>query len=251
MAQKKKLRRSILTGALLIGVLQLSGLAGPPLICHTIETGDAKSLPWGSSTDWRAVKPDYDLSRLVDDTLALLTPETPVLARMETLRRATIYAVWSKRDREVSLKSKNDRVADDLLARLMARVRESAGNNRSFTLALFDAGYLIASFQQAGYQWKDKSAANSEGYPMVNKALEGYAMVRKASVHQIPSGGSPEMEFAAALITSSPLQPTQHAHLQRAIAGAREDSLLARNLVKHFGKSGQKLADLRAQVGAQ
>jgi hypothetical protein len=248
MAQKKKLRMSILTGALLIGVLQLSGVAGPPLICHTIETGDAKSLPWGSSADWRAVKSDYDLSRLVDDTLALLTPETPVLARMETLRRATIYAVWSKRDREVGLKSRNDRAADDLLARLMARVRESAGNNRSFTLALFDAGYLIASYQQAGYQWKDKSAANPEGYSMVSKALEGYAMVRKAAVHP---GGSPEMEFAAALITSSPLQSTHRAHLERAIAGAKEDSLLARNLIKHFGKSGQKLAELRSQITAR
>jgi len=241
----QKISRSlVLTAALLLGVMQLTALAGPPLICHTIEIGDAQSLPWGSSADWRAVKPDYDLNRLVADTLAQLSPETPVLARMETLRRATIYAVWAKNDHEVRLKSKNDKVADELLARLMARVREAAGNNPSFTLALFDAGYLTACYQQAGYQAKDKA----EGYAMVRKALEGYAMVRKAAAHP---GGTPEMEFAAALITSSPLQATHRAHLQKALAGAKENSLLARNLINHFGKSGQKLADLRAQVAAQ
>jgi hypothetical protein len=246
---QKTIRSLILTAALLIGVIasQLTAIAGPPLICHPIEIGDAKSLPWGSSADWRAVRPDYDLNRLVEDTLALLTPEAPVLARMETLRRATIYAVWAKRDLEVGLKSKNDKVADDLLARLMGRVRESVGNNPSFTHALFDAGYLTACYRQAGYQSNNKSSDNS-GYAMVRKSLEGYAMVRKASVHH---GGVPEMEFAAALITSSPQQTTHRAHLQKAIAGAKDDSLLARNLIKHFGKNGQKLADLRAQIAVR
>jgi hypothetical protein len=233
MAQKM-FQISILIAALMLCGTQLTVIAGPPLICHTIEIGDAKSLPWGSSADWRAVKTDYDLDRLVDDTLALLTPQTPVLARMETLRRATIYAVWAKRDREVGLKSKNDKAADDLLARLMARVRESAGNNPSFTHALFDMGYLIACYQQAGYESR--------------KPLESYPMVRKSAGHP---GGTPEMEFAAALITSSPLQTSHRLHLQKAIAGAREGSLLARNIIKHFGKNGQTLADLRAQIAAR
>lgn len=234
---QKSIRSLILTAVLLLGtaVIQQTAIAGPPLICHPIETGDAKSLPWGSSADWRAVRPDYDLNHLVEDTLALLTPETPVLARMETLRRATIYAVWSKRDREVGLKSGNDKVAAELLARMMKRVRESVGNNPTFTYALFDAGYLIACFQQAGYQSN-------------NKSLEGYAMVRKAAAHQ---GGTPEMEFAAALITIDPHQASHRLHLQKAITGAEDGSLLARNLIKHFGKSGQKLADLRAQVSAR
>jgi hypothetical protein len=234
---QKTIRSLIFSAALLLGVItpQLTAIAGPPLICHTIEIGDAKSLPWESSADWRAVRSDYDLNRLVDDTLALLTPETPVLARMETLRRATIYAVWAKRDREVGLKSRNDKVADDLLARLMARVRESVGNNSSYTHALFDAGYLTACYQQAGYRSN-------------NSSLEGYAMVRKAAAHQ---SRTPEMEFAAALITISPQQTTHRIHLQKAIAGAKDDSLLARNLIKHFGKSGQKLADLRAQIAVR
>jgi hypothetical protein len=73
-------------------------MAGPVLICKNYEIGAAKSLPWGGS-DWRSVKPDYDINRLVEDTQALLTPETPVIIRMETLRRAVIYAVWSRVDR--------------------------------------------------------------------------------------------------------------------------------------------------------
>src|SRR5262249_1646033 len=63
----------ITTGLLL--ALVGSAPAGPVLICKNYEIGAAKSLPWGGS-DWRSVKPDYDINRLVEDTLALLTPET-------------------------------------------------------------------------------------------------------------------------------------------------------------------------------
>ena len=64
--------------------------AGPPLICHPNEIGQAKSLPW---VDWtHSGSTDYDLKNLTRDTLAILDSNTPVLVRMETLRRATIYA---------------------------------------------------------------------------------------------------------------------------------------------------------------
>lgn len=66
-------------------------LAGPPLVCFPFDIGAARSLPMGTH-GWESIDPTYDVSRLVDDTLALLAPETPVLVRMETLRRATIYA---------------------------------------------------------------------------------------------------------------------------------------------------------------
>ncbi|HKX28422.1 MAG TPA: hypothetical protein VJ302_12040 [Blastocatellia bacterium] len=228
----------LLPALLLVAVLtQLTVVAGPPLICHTIEIGDAKSLPWGSSAEWRAVKPNYDLNRLADETTALLTPNMPILVRMETLRRATIYAVWSQYDREVGLSAKNSQVAEDLLGRLMSRVREAVGKKQEVALALFDAGYLMACYQQASY----RATKNADA----QKALDAYAMVRKAAAHR---GDSPEIEFAAALIGRSPEQPTYRGHLQKAVAGAQEGSLLARNLLKHFGQRGQSLADLRAQV---
>ncbi len=231
---RKTVRSFSLVVALIISlaVLQQPALAGPPLICHPIEIGNAKSLPWVGK-EWRDVKRDYDLNHLVADTLALLTPDAPLLARMETLRRATIYAVWSQRDREVGLASKNDKVADELLANLMERTREAFRNNQPAGLALFDAGYLASCYRQAGH-----AAAN---------VPDGYAMTRKAGGH---SAGSPEMEFALALMTEFPKHPSHREHLQKAIAGAQEGSLLARNLVNHFGKPGQNLSALRTQIAA-
>src|SRR5262245_50260986 len=61
-AMTRKLFRTLtISVALLIAVtLQQTALAGPPLICHTIEIGNAKSLPWAGN-EWRDVKRDYDL----------------------------------------------------------------------------------------------------------------------------------------------------------------------------------------------
>ena len=237
MMNRKMLRLFSLAAALLIvATVQQNALAGPPLICHPIEIGNAKSLPW-SGSNWRDVKKDYDLNRLVTDTLALLQPDTPVLERMETLRRATVYAVWAKRDNEVGITVKSNAVAEELQAKLMERVREAFRLNKPATMFLFDAGYLDASFKQAGY----KSNVNT---PSLS---EGYAMVRKGSAHM---GGSPEIEFALAIISEHPRQTSHQEHLQKAIAGAKEGSLLAINLVKHFGKPGQNLASLRAQLAS-
>jgi hypothetical protein len=240
------LRSFTLIPVLLLAALvpQSRALAGPPLICHPIEIGNAKSLPWGSSAEWRAVKSGYDLNRLVEETLSLLTPETPILVRMETLRRATVYAVWAAHDREVGLAVKNEQVAEALLTRLMLRIRESVGKNQDASLALFDAGYLQSCYLQAGYHSKSRTADHAD---LKRQTLEAYAMIRKASAHR---GGHPEMEFAEALITRHPEQPTHRAHLQKALAAAQEGSLLARNLVKHFGQRGQSLADLRAQTAS-
>ena len=82
-----------LTALLFLLAVQQAALAGPPLVCHPFEIGNARSLPW-SGSQWRSVDKSYDANRLVEDTRVLLTPQTPVLVRMETLRRATIYAVW-------------------------------------------------------------------------------------------------------------------------------------------------------------
>lgn len=212
--------------------LQQSAQAGPPLICHPYEIGDAQSLPWSHTGEWRAVKSDYDLQRLVDDTLAFLAPGTPVIVRMETMRRATIYAVWAARDREVGFKVTSQKIADELLARLLTRVQQTASQGKPDSLALFDAGYLLASYRQSG--WRGDQYAN----------LDAHALVRKAAL----LSGDATMEFAAALATQD--KAAQRAHLQKAVAAAPEGSLLARNLVKQFGHKGQNLAELRASVGS-
>src|SRR5688572_26993758 len=66
--------------------------AGPPLLCHPFDIGTAQSLPWDGASSWFDKNQNYDLGKLADDTVRLLTPTTPVIVRMETLRRAAIYA---------------------------------------------------------------------------------------------------------------------------------------------------------------
>src|SRR5262245_38932567 len=103
-----------LASSLCLMLVQQAAFAGPPLICHPFEIGNARSLPW-NGPEWRAVKKDYNINRLVDDTLGLLTPETPVLVRMETIRRATVYGLWSIVDRKVDYPIKDTVVASELL----------------------------------------------------------------------------------------------------------------------------------------
>ncbi|MGH9934636.1 MAG: hypothetical protein ACREAM_00220 [Blastocatellia bacterium] len=213
-------------------------LAGPVLICRTYEIGAAKSLPWGGS-DWRSVKSDYDINRLVEDTLALLTPDTPVIARMETLRRAVIYSAWARVDREVNYTKRNDNAAQDLFSRLVGNSKQSAfqaASKKPDPLKLFDAGFFVESWKQAYVDGSGKKPVDFDGYALVKQAIA-------------LRGNDPEMEFAAALMTSIRSDKAAHrAHLQKAISGAPEGSLLARNIINHFGRKGQSLADVRASL---
>ncbi len=200
--------------------------AGPPLICWPYETGGAKSLPWGGSA-WGAARQDYDLNRLADHTLALLAPDVPVMARMETLRRATVYAM------------KDHRIAQELLSRLMERAQRAEAKKSPDAMAFFDAGYLVEAYKQASWAFKKDNPA---------KGLDGYASVLKAIRLR---GSDPEMEFAAALISVEPRQAGHFEHLQKAVAGAAEGSLLAKNLVTHshlLRLRGNTVAELRASI---
>ncbi|HMB79433.1 MAG TPA: hypothetical protein VKI43_05180 [Vicinamibacterales bacterium] len=115
--------------ALAAVLLSRPALAGPPLLCFPFEIGSARSLPMGHGS-WRDTDPKYDASHLVADTLALLTPSTMPIVRMETLRRATVYA------------SANPTLAADLMSALKKRsaARES--------LAAFDYGYLVEAYRE-------------------------------------------------------------------------------------------------------
>src|SRR5262245_65841017 len=70
----------------------MPALAGPPFVCHVFDIGTAKSLPWGATNNFMAMRDDYDFRRVVAYTQQLLTPSTPTLVTMATLRRAAIYA---------------------------------------------------------------------------------------------------------------------------------------------------------------
>jgi hypothetical protein len=200
-----------------IGLLTSNtALAGTPLICHPYTIGSAKSLP-GSDGDWKGVNPNYDRTHLVRDTLALLTPETPVIVRMETLRRAAIYATAGMRGWSGAGFNDEDRAnTAALLEKLQARSNTVTGPERA--LALFDVGFFTETLRHTG----------------VDKSLNGYDVLVKARELR---GPDPEMEFALALASSWPKQKQHQEHLSRARAGAKQGSLLASNLETHFSKS--------------
>jgi hypothetical protein len=207
--------------AAVVLVFSSPALAGPPLICHAIDIGSGQSLPW-TSTGWNlSGQENYDVSHLVTDTLALLTPSAPVLLRMETLRRAALYA------------QQRTPLAKELLFRLEARTRE----NPKDALAAFDFGYLVECYRQASWlrQHTDwlKASADPAG-PNLAMKIDGYAWVLKAITLR---GSDPQMEFAAALMTTEGPRSDHDRHLQNALAGAKADAMLARNLSSRFFKN--------------
>ena len=192
-----------------------NAFAGPPLVCHPFAIGPAKSLP---SVDLNYHKGDgvYDLHNLASDTLAILDANSVVLVHMETLRRATLYA------------RQDPQAAKELLTRLHARASNSAAGGAG-ALAWFDAGY----FAEAYKQWMGKSEPNPAA------GVDGYSLVKKAiSLH----GGDPEMEFAAALITIEGPENEHREHVEKTVAGAKNDPLLAQNLDPSYNRG--RLAEL-------
>lgn len=182
-------------------------LAGPPLICFPFQIGDAKTLPMGSA-GWHDTDPGYDVSRLVADTVALLGADTPVIVRMETLRRATLYA------------AKDRQVADALLQKLEAR---ASARQPSVGLGEFDFGYLVESYKQA---------AHIQGTHLPDVVhIDGYGIVAKSLAFQ----SDPEIEFAAAIMAHDPSRKAyQPEHLRKAASGAKTNPRLAQNLGTHF-----------------
>jgi hypothetical protein len=229
------IRSSRFVVVLLATLLCLATLtkAGPPLICHSVEIGAAKSLPW-ISHDWNLSGGEtYDTKNLVRDTLEILAPDTPVLVRMETLRRATLYA------------RKDQRAAKELLARLHARATSAESSGRPDALAWFDVGYLAEAYKQwIGQSWM--KVAKDEQNPAAG--VDGYALVKKAIGLR---GSDPQMEFAAALITLSGPAEEHRQHALNAIAGARIDPLLAQNLAMRFaGPQSQTISEMLAKNSA-
>jgi hypothetical protein len=207
-------RLAITVAAIVVGFTTYAQ-AGPPLICHRIEIGQASSLPL---LDWNQKDTGgYDLNNLTRDTVALLDSDPSVLVRMETLRRATIYA------------RHDPQVAKELLTRLRARAEDSKSTGHSAALAWFDVGYLAEAYKQ----WMGKDVPNPAA------GLDGYVWVKKAISLR---GEDPEMEFAAALITLNGPEGDHREHTRKAIAGAKSDPLLAQNLSSDL--HGRTIAEL-------
>jgi hypothetical protein len=206
------MKRSSVIVALTVALAALARpvFAGPPLLCHPFDIGSARSLPWGTSNGWLETSPKYDVSHLTADTTALLTPATPAIVRMETLRRAAIYA---SRDRAVAI---------DLLSRLTERTRSRDA------YAWLDAAYLTEALRQIGHL--GQTAAFRDSAPQmaaIVKDLDGLAMIDKAILIRPDDAG---LEFAAALVNADRDRGAYSEHAKRARAGAGRDELVARNI---------------------
>ena len=107
---------------------------------------------------------------------------------------------------------------------------------RPDALAWFDVGYLAEAYKQ----WMGKDGPNPAA------GLDGYSLVRKAISLR---GSDPEMEFAAALITLPSPDSAHRDHVQKAMAGAKNDSLLAQNLASNF--NNEKISELLVAAPAE
>lgn len=175
-----------------------SAHAGPPAVCWPVEIGDAACIEWN---DW-GNKAEVDRSDVLRAALRRLDAKTPVIVRMETIRRVTI-TVHDDR----ALRSR-------LLLALQSRVLDAEAEGRAAPLAWFDAGYAVGCLRQLG------SSNRRSGYAWVRKAIR-------------LSGGNPDMEYACAVLTlmgSSEGHENFESHLDRAKDGAKKGTLLARNL---------------------
>jgi hypothetical protein len=205
----------VILAATVVAALPRSAEAGPPLICHPFDAGASAVLPWGSGPGWNTPDRRYDVQRLTVETLRLLTRDAPVIARMENLRRATIYA------------AQDPRVANELLSAVLARALSTVASGAPDPQVLFDAGYLLESYKQAAHLHRYSMLAPESAASWTLRTEpggNGYALVVRAIAL---TGGSADMEFAASLMSEGPTSVT---HRRRATAAAVSGSLLARNL---------------------
>ena len=219
MQSSRAFKRSTLRGALLAAALLFSPavLAGPPLLCHPFDTGGAASLPWGKG--WNALDRQYDTARLQIDTLRLLDARTPVIARMETLRRAAIYA------------SANGASLRTLAAALDARIA-GAKTPQAKSLALFDAGYFSETLQDIErLQGYDMPGIGKVDVAALRSVLaKGDGSVRIADALRLRTDDA-SMRFAAALVSAADERKGDYnTHARLAREGVAADALLARNI---------------------
>jgi hypothetical protein len=191
--------------------------AGPPLLCFPFEIGTARSLPMGTQ-NWQATDRSYNASHLVADTIALLAPETPVIVRMETLRRATVYA------------SKHPELASPLLDALEARAAKA---DPKAGYVVFDFGYLAETYKQASWMPGDSAPAAAMHTAIARaKGIDGYMLVQKAQTLT----GDKSMAFALVAMSVDKTRGVEalQAHVAEAREAAKTDASVRANLATHW-----------------
>jgi hypothetical protein len=218
MSKSPCLKSLVVLAGLAVVLAARPALAGPPLLCHPFEIGGAASLPWSAGSGWQNADAAYPLTRLVSDTQSLLTPSTPVVVRMETLRRAAIYA------------ARDPQVAVQLFKALMTRMDGAGASGRAAALARLDAAYLVGALDELSrLSQSPEFAPRAPALRAIVQNTDAYTLAAKALSLQ---PGDPAMEFATALIASDRHREAYAQHAEKARAGAAQDALLARNIEK-------------------
>ena len=187
--------------------------AGPPLLCHPFEIGTARSLPWDGTLVAR--QSGLQVANLVADTETLLTPSTPVLVRMETLRRAALYA------------STNGQIANQLLSRLLARADASEAGGRPDAHGASGRGLCGGSVSGNREPVGRRLRGACRGRACHARPRRRLSLISR-SISARPD--DPAIQFAAALIAADKNRAHYTDHAAKARAGAARDPLLARNL---------------------
>jgi len=211
------MKRMLMTSAVLAALgMPASALTGAPFIFQPFDIGSARSLPWSALNNFLGIRDEYDFHRVVADTAALLTPATPTLVRMETLRRATVYA------------SRDRKVAEELVDFVIGRITRLEAPGPPEPIAVFDAGFVVEAFNEL----QQYSAGSKVFWGLdrsivgITRPFNGRALLEQSAALR-PNDAS--IQFALALVV--PTEPSEP-YLLKARAGAREDALLANNLAR-------------------
>lgn len=133
--------------------LPVNDLLGPPAVCQPFAIGEAPSLPWREGAF--GIDPDYPQEKLIPEVRKLLDQQDDALVRMETLRRAVIYAVgvgkYSGKTSPSAALRKTHTQALVLMLQQRALAVHLGAEPASATQAmppLFDLGYALSALRQ-------------------------------------------------------------------------------------------------------
>jgi len=212
------MKRIILSTAVLaVFMVGIGSAVNAPLLFAAFDIEPAESLPWAATGHYIGIRDDYDARRVVADTEKLLASEMPTIVRMETLRRAAVYA------------SRDRRVAEQLVAFVAGRIA-SVPRPGSYpdAMALFDAGYVIEVLKEleefvsgSKVVWGRDPAIVGITRPYDSRGL----IERSAALR--PHDGA--IQLALALLSPA---GEADAHLRKARESAVNDALLANNLAR-------------------
>lgn len=227
-----------------------SAALGPPMVCHDVIIGSAKSLPWEGGRGGSDSK--YDVGNLPEDTVDLLTAESSTIVRMETLRRAAVYLSYQDR-------AKASHLAWEIIGRRGGWVMFGEASGKRDPAAWFDVAYFLGCLNQVEVidGFKLGEAEGVPGYLFMQKAL------KLAKEIDVSEADLAQMNFGAAVMTHPAMRHREYMyvpgtkddiydrHILAALKAAKGNDLLEINLAAHLKHFGGSIEDVRKVASAK